>query len=416
MKNSIDIKTFGCKLNHYDSTLIKKNVQALSAQPVVILNTCAVTQQAGKDIRKQAQKIKQLKPDSLLVVTGCGAQVETQLYEQTKAVDLIVGNSDRQNLKLIIENFLKDRQKKVFKTNIFKTKGIYSDFLAPSTDRTRAFLKIQEGCDSFCTFCIIPFARGKSKSLPISFLIDSIHKLERQNVQEVVLTGVHIGDYEDQGQGLEALVEALLQKTKIPRIRLSSLEPTEITSRLLDCYQNERICPHFHISLQSVSSKVLKSMKRSYSQKEVEQAFEQIAKKVSQAFVGMDIIAGFPTESDQDFTETLQVLKAHSWTNMHVFPYSPRKGTYSFFKYEALDQKKVTSRASQLRQLSTDRFQKKIKQQVGSSKKVLLFKTNNSKGLSRDYWKVKLPPSDFQGEKTVKIDSFNGPNLLAHWD
>ena len=218
-----------------------------------------------------------------------------------------------------------------------------------------------------------------------------------------------------QGQGLEALVETLLQKTKIPRIRLSSLEPIEITDRLLEAYQDERLCPHFHISLQSVSSGVLKSMKRSYSQKEVEQAFERITKKVPQAFVGMDIIAGFPTESDQDFQDTLELLKAHSWTNMHVFPYSPRKGTYSFFKYQPLAQKIVAQRASQLRQLSADRFQEKIKQQVGTTKKVLLFKKNNQQGLSRDYWKVKLPPSNFEGEKTVKINSYKDQHLLTHW-
>ena len=409
----VDIKTFGCKLNHYDSALIKKNMQGLSSKKVVVLNTCAVTSQAGKNIRKRAQKIKNSQPDSLVVVTGCGAQVETELYEKTKAVDLVVGNSDRHNLKPIVENFLTDKQKKVFKSNIFKNSSLFSDFITPSFDRTRAFLKIQDGCDSFCSFCIIPFARGKSKSLPISFLIDSIHKLEEQNVHEAVLTGVHIGDYEDNGRGLESLLESLLKNTRLPRIRLSSLEPVEITPKLLDCYQDERMCPHFHISLQSVNSKVLKSMKRSYSQKEVERSFDQIAKKAPQAFVGMDIIAGFPTETDQDFKETLQLLKAHSWTNMHVFPYSPRKGTYSFFKYDKPDQKKIAERASQLRRLSENRFHAKIKEQIGSSKKVLLFKKNNTKGLSRDYWKVKLPPSDFQGEKTVRVYSSSANHLLA---
>jgi len=292
-------------------------------------------------------------------------------------VDLVVGNSERKNLKLIIENFLLHKSKinqlkqiqlksesmhaqvkklqvkesqfkepqvkksqvkepqfknsadqeiqKSFSSNIFKQTEIYSGFILPHPDRTRAFLKIQDGCDSFCAFCIIPFARGKSKSLSVDFLIDSVHKLEEAGIEEAVLTGVHIGDYKDGDKNLEDLIELLLSKTSLPRLRLTSLEPIEITERLLDCYEDERMCPHFHISLQSANSQVLKSMKRNYSQKEVEQAFERIALRNPQAFIGMDLITGFPTESLKDFEEAYSLLKNHPWTNMHVFPYSSRK-------------------------------------------------------------------------------------------
>ncbi|MCY4321512.1 MAG: tRNA (N(6)-L-threonylcarbamoyladenosine(37)-C(2))-methylthiotransferase MtaB [Bdellovibrionaceae bacterium] len=405
----MEIKTFGCKLNHYDSLLIKKQLSSLrSKKNIVILNSCAVTAQAGKEIRKTAEKIKKSSSNNFVVITGCGAQVETELYKNSQFVDLVVGNSDRKNLKNIIEqSLLQKNTNKVIKSNIFKTKEIYSDFVSPSSDRTRAFLKIQDGCDSFCSFCIIPFARGKSKSLSTEFLKDSIQKLEDKDIKEVVLTGVHIGDYKDGETGLEGLIEYLLKTTHIPRIRLTSLEPIEITDRLLDCYQNERMCPHFHISLQSTNSKVLKSMKRKYSQKEVEQAFKNIAKFVPKAFVGMDIIVGFPTESKQDFEESCHLLKNHSWTNMHVFPYSKRLGTYSAFKYEALDQKEVVRRADILRKLSEERFQEKRKKQIGTYKKVLLFKKNNKTGLSRDYWKIKTPASDFKGEKRVFISGLD---------
>ena len=368
---------------------------------------------------KQRKKIKTSKPDSFVVITGCGAQVETELYEQTKVVDLIVGNSDRKNLKAIIEKFLlqKNHKSQTVKSNIFKSSGIYSDFISAHPDRTRAFLKIQDGCDSFCTFCIIPFARGKSKSLPASFLRDSIHKLEDQNIKEVVLTGVHIGDYQDEGKNLEDLIEYLLKTTSIPRIRLTSLEPIEITERLLNSYQEERMCPHFHISLQSTNSKVLKSMKRKYSQKEVENTFKKIEKRLPHAFVGMDIIVAFPTESQKDFEESYQLLKNHSWTQMHIFPYSPRKGTYSALKYQAFEQKEVLERTRSLRQLNLDRFHQKLKEQIGTYKKVLLFKKDNTKGLSRDYWKVKVPVSDFKAEKKVCISSINQTQgiLKAQW-
>ncbi|MBC6415265.1 MAG: tRNA (N(6)-L-threonylcarbamoyladenosine(37)-C(2))-methylthiotransferase MtaB [Bdellovibrionales bacterium] len=405
-QNSIEIQTFGCKLNHYDSLLMQKSLnQVAFPKKVTILNSCAVTARVGKEIRKRAEKIKKLDSENFVVVVGCGAQVETHFYESTQAVDMVIGNSDRKNLKSLIEKFLsqKKNQQKSFKSNIFKKSEIYSDFVLPPPDKTRAYLKIQEGCDSFCTFCIIPFARGKSKSLPYSFLIDSIHQLEEKGIQEVVLTGVHIGDYRDGDKNLEGLIFHILKQSSIPRIRLTSLEPIEITPKLLECYQDERMCPHFHISLQSTNSKVLSSMKRKYSQKEVEQAFKRITQYLPHAFIGMDIIVGFPTETSQDFKESYQLLRNHSWTNMHVFPYSPRQGTYSYFKYQALDQKEVSRRAKLLRKLSEKRFCEKLKEQVGTTKKVLLFNKDNTKGLSRDYWKIKIPASQFKGEKQVKI-------------
>ena len=415
----MEIKTFGCKLNHYDSLLMKKQLFGIQTKKdVFILNSCAVTAQAGKEIRKTADKIKNSNKNSFVVIAGCGAQVETELYKKSQSVDLIVGNSDRKNLKMIVENsLLQKNTNKAVKSDIFKTKEIYSDFISPSSDRTRAFLKIQDGCDSFCSFCIIPFARGKSKSLPIGFLKESIQKLEDQDIKEVVLTGVHIGDYQDEEKGLEDLIEHLLKTTCIPRIRLTSLEPIEISDRLLSCYQDERMCPHFHISLQNTNSKVLASMKRKYSQKEVERAFEKIEKHLPQAFVGMDIIAGFPTESEKDFKESCQLLKKHSWTNMHVFPYSARLGTYSAFKYEELDQKEVSQRAGVLRKLSEERFNDQRKKQVGTYKQALLFKKDNSRGLSRDYWKIKAPVSDFKGEKQVFISGLdsNKAELKADW-
>lgn len=417
MKPSVQIKTFGCKLNHYDSLIMEKHLAGIPiSKKVFVLNSCAVTAQAGKDIRKEARRIKSSHPDSLIVLTGCGAQVETELYEQEKSIDLLIGNSDRKNLTSILKEFStqsSNKENKTFKSNIFKTSEIYSDFVSPSTHRTRAFLKIQDGCDSFCTFCIIPFARGKSKSLPVEFLEKAIHKLENQGIQEVVLTGVHIGDYRDEnGKNLEDLLNQLLKNTNIPRIRLTSLEPIEITDRLLESFQNERVCPHFHISLQSTNSQVLKSMKRKYDQQDVEEAFWKISKKVPHSFIGMDIIVGFPSESRKQFEESCRLLENHHWTNIHVFPYSPRKGTYSALKYEALDQKEVSERADILRHISQNRFQKQMNQQKGTRKKTLLFKTDNQKSLSRDYWKIKVPPSNRKGEQEVLI---KGVNLEKSW-
>ena len=417
MKPTFKLKTFGCKVNYYDSLLIKKQLQNLNQKKnIFILNSCAVTAQAGKDIRKEAKKIKNSHPDSLIVVTGCGAQVETELYEKTKSVDLVVGNSRKKDLKEILEKFHHKQKNKVFKSNIFKSSFLYKDFISPDEDRTRAFLKIQDGCNSFCTFCIIPFARGKSNNIPSDFIAEAIHKLEDEGIKEVVLTGVHIGDYQDKNKKLEDLIAFLLKKTKIPRIRLTSLEPIEITDKLLDCYKDERICPHFHISLQSASSSVLNLMKRKYTKKDVEMSFQKIAKQIPQAFIGMDVIVGFPSETQENFEETYALLKDQAWTNIHVFPYSPRKGTYAS-KYKPLPQTEIIKRASLLRHLSDTRFSKHIEKQKQTYKKVLLFKKNNEHSLSRDYWRVQVPPSSRTGEQEVFIKEIDKKKgwLKARW-
>ena len=405
MKPFFSIKTFGCKVNYYDSLLIQQELDSLGPlqqKNIVILNSCAVTAQAGKEIRKEAEKIKSSDPESLVVVTGCGAQVETELYKNNSFVDLVVGNSDKKNLNRILQDYSPDQKNKVFKSNIFKSFDSYSEILSSDPKRTRAFLKIQDGCNSFCTFCIIPFARGRSKSIPSRFLVEAVKTLEDQGVKEVVLTGVHIGEYRDENKNLEDLLFYILKKTKIPRLRLTSLEPIEITDRLLEVCKSERICPHFHISLQSASSPVLKSMKRNYNQKDIEVSFQKLDRAFPGAFIGMDVIAGFPSESQEDFEETYDFLKDQPWTQIHVFPYSARTGTYAA-KYKNLCRSTVIKRAGLLRHLSDIRFQNEMERQRGTSKKVLIFKHDKSQGLSRDYWKVKLPDSLHKGEREVFI-------------
>ena len=219
---------------------------------VFLINTCAVTHEAGKEALRAAEKIKRKNNKNLVVVTGCGAQADTDIYEQNANVDLVIGNSHRENLPDILNDFLQFRSKdsesknykKVFKSNIFKNSDVFSGSLLPEPDRTRVFLKIQDGCDSFCTFCIIPFGRGKSRSLKISDIVRRSKELvEKEQIKEIVFTGVHIGDYRDGNRGLGDLVEALLSQTDLKRIRLSSLEPVEITEKLLDCFEDERMCP-----------------------------------------------------------------------------------------------------------------------------------------------------------------------------
>ncbi len=459
MKNNefqFQVKTFGCKVNTYDSGLLQKRLASkgfvesqdlLKDQTVSrihILNTCAVTAEATKEAIREVRRIKSKDPFALVVVTGCAAQVDTDKFADLKAADLVVANSHKGDLENIIRSYyagtLKER---VFKSNIFKKEDLEMGG-GEEVSHTRSFLKIQDGCNSFCTFCVIPFARGKSRSIPIDQLVRKVQELESQGVREVVLTGVHIGDYEDEksgvvnahrsfsnnigvSRGLPILLREILRQTKMPRIRLSSLEPIELTDELIELYSDDRMSKHFHMSIQSAQTKVLRDMKRYYSAEDVERALNTIAERVPGSFVGMDVIAGFPGETQDEFAETYERLASLPWTRLHVFPYSHRPGTVASKREDMCSDNELRARAERLRQLSADRYQSEAMKQIGTVKKVLGLKkggmltTQTTSGLSRDYWNIYLPSAELVAgeESTVTITGFDAnstkfdPPLIA---
>ena len=424
--NNYSVKTFGCKVNTYDSALIQKSLHRATGRrracggkgKVHIVNTCAVTDEAVKEARRYILRHRRQNPDDRIVVTGCAAQVETEKFSTLPEVDLVVANSHKEKLAQIVSAKWdqessrpgKDHKHKIFKSSIFK-KTHLGEGGGVEQGHTRLFLKIQDGCDSFCTFCIIPFARGKSLSLPPQDLIRSIQTHYDQGVREVVLTGVHIGDYcfpHDPKKGLADLVRMILQKTSMPRIRLSSLEPPELTPALLELFADPRMCPHFHLSIQSAHSAVLKQMKRHYTAQEVESAFTKIHKQLPTAFVGMDLIAGFAGETKQQFEETYLRLKGLPWTKIHVFPYSPRKYTYAQKMYPSHPRHLIMKRAGFLRRLSDNRLRGEKEKQIGQLKMLLPLKYKNPTGLSRDYWTVLLRPArPLKKQERKSPSSFN---------
>lgn len=413
------VHTFGCKVNTYDTGLIQKNLTAngftatkkeKTKTPIHVLNTCAVTAEATQQAIRLIRKIKSTEPLATVVVTGCAAQVDTGSFENLSGADLVVANSHKGLLPQIMDQYFKNENKqKVFKSNIFKKEDLESGG-GEELSHTRSFLKIQDGCNSFCTFCIIPYARGKSRSISISQLISKITELQNNGIKEVVLTGVHIGDYEDatgdQTKNIEDLVEAVLLNTKISRIRLSSLEPIELSDRMIDFYQDERMCPHFHMSIQSADSEVLSQMKRKYGETDVRNILEKIHLKVKNAFIGMDVIAGFPTETDEQFENTYKTLVETPWTCLHVFPYSERQGTRAAILPQ-ISMMKRKERAQRLRELSLHRMQAEAMKQVGMIKKTLVLnkfqKSNQS--ISRDYWNINLnlTPDEHQLHKNTEL-------------
>ncbi|MDE0152079.1 MAG: tRNA (N(6)-L-threonylcarbamoyladenosine(37)-C(2))-methylthiotransferase MtaB [Bdellovibrionales bacterium] len=381
------IKTFGCKVNTYDTSLLQKNLSHKedSSFKYHIINTCAVTENAILDSLRWIRSYRRKNPKDVIVVTGCGSQVELDRYSQSSDIHLIIGNSHKHQLADILKKYeegsLKER---VFHSNIFKNPPLGAGGQVEK-NHTRFFLKIQDGCSQFCTFCIIPFARGKSRSLSISHLVDQINEKHAEGVHEVVLTGVHIGDYQDKDKNLYNLVSEVLKKTRIPRIRLSSLEPVELSDSLLSLYQDERMCRHFHLSIQSGSTRVLKNMKRNYTRADVQKCLDKIYNKTPSAFVGMDLIAGFPGETQTDFEDTYELFKNSYWTQMHVFPYSARPKTYALRMEGHCSQRDKTKRALLLRNLSHQRFHEQAELQVGKVKKVLPLQKG---AVSRDYWNV----------------------------
>lgn len=396
------VHTFGCKVNTYDTGLIQKNLRTngfnekkdlKSKTPVHVLNTCAVTAEATQQAVRLIRKIKAQDPLATVVVTGCAAQVDTGAFENLKSADLIVANSHKGLLPQIIDQYFKrENTQRIFKSNIFRKDDLEAGGGEESL-HTRSFLKIQDGCNSFCSFCIIPYARGKSRSVPIRDLVKKIKELEERGLKEVVLTGVHIGDYEDlqSKKGLDDLVEAVLQQTQIPRLRLSSLEPIEISERMLEMFSDKRLCPHFHMSIQSADSEVLKQMKRNYEQKDVRVILQKISDKVPSVYVGMDVIAGFPTETDEQFENTYKTLAESPWTRLHVFPYSERQGTRAATMPQlSLMQRK--ERAQRLRELSLHRLQSEALKQIGQVKETLILNKlgQQSQSMSRDYWNIHL--------------------------
>lgn len=430
--NQFQIYTFGCKVNTYDTGLVVQNLNkngftsplspASDASPakghIHILNTCAVTAEATKEATRMVRRIRARDTEATVVVTGCAAQVDTDVFSNLPGVNLVVANSHKGMLPEILEKYFKGTlSEKVFKSNIFRKDDLEAGG-GLEENHSRAFLKIQDGCNSFCSFCIIPYARGKSRSLSVVDLVSRVNHLHSQGFEEIVLTGVHIGDYEDGQKRLEDLLEALLRQTRVPRFRLTSLEPIEISARLLELYRDPRMCPHFHMSIQSGSSSVLRQMKRKYGEHEVRESLEKIATAVPGAFVGMDVIAGFPTETEAEFEETYRTLCETPWTRLHVFPYSERSGTRAAIM-EQIPMSVRKARARRLRDLSLERYQSHAQKQFGTSKLALLLRrvTRDQSGqyvrqaVSRDYWtmNVEVPSHvlEHQGEVRVRITDFD---------
>jgi threonylcarbamoyladenosine tRNA methylthiotransferase MtaB len=390
------IHTLGCKINTFDTGFLQEKLtesgyhnSSSKETEIHIINSCAVTDSATRETIRRAKQLKRQNPQCFVVITGCAAQVEGERIDGLEDVDLVVGNTHKEELARLITEVLSDRQKKVFRSDILEKEDLELGS-GIEASRTRAFVKIQDGCDCYCSYCIVPYARGHSRSVSSDYVIGRIKNLSDTDVQEVVLTGVHIAKF---SEGLECLVARILAETGVQRLRLSSLEPPEITDSLLQLFNDDRLCPHFHVSVQSGSDRVLRDMKRSYTRAEVKACLERIHSALPHSFVGMDVIVGFPGETEAEFQETVALLESTPWTRIHVFPYSRRKGTTADEMPGQLPESVKTQRAETLRHLSDARYRKELYRQKQTTKKALAL-NKPGQALARDYWPVSVQKQD----------------------
>jgi len=320
----IALETLGCKLNQAETEILARQcsqaghdlVKRVEDADIYILNTCTVTQTADSKSRHLLRQARRRNHTAHIVVTGCYADRAPLDLAKLEVVDLVSGNDGKLTLleRLKEDGYLTNAEPKP------SVKVI-------TTFRTRAFIKIQDGCQNYCAYCIVPYVRRIEKSTTSDEVIKQVKQRVAEGYQEVVLTGTRIGSYDSKELQLKGLIERILSETKLPRLRLSSLQPQEISPELLGLWRNDRLCPHFHLSLQSGSNSVLKRMRRRYTAREYEKTVALIRVMVPKVAITTDVIVGFPGETDEEFDESLDFCRRLNFARIHVFPFSPRSGT-----------------------------------------------------------------------------------------
>ena len=398
----IAFHTMGCKLNLSETGTISRDfiqhgfqkVSYKEKADIYVLNTCSVTENANKEARKLIRQAKRRNPDSSIAIIGCYAQLKPNEISKIKGVDLVLGAKEKFNLLTHLEKLdIKDKTKIVESDirGINSFKPSYS-----SAERTRSFLKIQDGCNYTCSFCTIPLARGKSRSDSIKNTMENAKKITNRGAREIVLTGVNIGDF---GHGTTETFYDLIQQldtiNELDRIRISSIEPNLLSTQIIDfCAISKKIMPHFHIPLQSGSDNILRLMKRRYNTGLYFEKIKKIKQEIPNVCLGADVIVGFPGEDDNEFNKTLNFIKDLDISYLHVFSYSERENTKAISMDNKVPKNKISERSKMLRILS-NKLQRKFYLNYQETEQSVLFEQDNKDGFmhgfTKNYIKVKVP-------------------------
>ncbi|MGV8058576.1 MAG: tRNA (N(6)-L-threonylcarbamoyladenosine(37)-C(2))-methylthiotransferase MtaB [Smithellaceae bacterium] len=399
----VGIATLGCKVNRYESAALEEDLQKNKFILVpfnafadfYIINTCTVTAFSDWQSRQLIRRAHRMNPQAKILVTGCYAQIASRDIAALDGVSIVVGNNMKDHIAALLENNTAFSSG-VLINNIFRQEKFCNMPIATFGDRTRAFLKIQDGCNSFCSYCIVPYARGKSRSLPPEEALSALTKLNQEGYKEIVLTGIHLGIYGHDlkpATDISHILHQICDRHWDTRIRLSSIEPREATTDLLNILKDDDlICPHLHIPLQSGDDKILQLMKRDYDAHFYRNLIENVYSTISNIAIGVDVMVGFPSESEQQFKNTLNLLEDLPVAYLHVFPYSARPGTSALKLQPKIPEAIKKERAAVLRNLSIQKREKFALRFLEKPLKVLVESTKDKKtGLLKGFSQNYLP-------------------------
>ena len=422
----IAFHTLGCKLNFSETSSLSRdslrygyeNVNSKEFADIYVFNTCSVTENANKETKKLIRRSKRINPKAFIALIGCYAQLKPEELINIDDVNMVLGTAEKFELlnhldKVKISNDIKV----VMNKDITEINSFNPSF--SGDDRTRAFLKVQDGCDYSCTFCTIPMARGKSRSASISQTVNLAKTITKSKTKEIVLTGVNIGDFGVyNNESFFELIKEIDLQVDIDRVRISSIEPNLLSNEIIEfCFNSEKFMPHFHIPLQSGSDKILKSMKRRYKVEDFKSRINTIKNLDSDACIGVDVIVGYPSETEEDFIETYEFLKNQDVSYLHVFTYSERENTKAIDFKPVVPFKERFNRSKLLRELSDQKKAQFYKKSIGGIRPLLV--ENNKNGIlfgyTDNYVKIKInAASSIENTiQMVNILDFRGEYMLG---
>ena len=406
-----EIFTFGCRLNAYESEIIEQNLIEKGFKDVAVYNSCAVTEEAIRQVKYSIRKKRRDEPNTKIVVTGCAAQIEPQSFLDMKEVDKVLGNSEKRNIS---SNLLRNNNNLV--SDIMINEDPLNSLRTGYKSKTRAFVEIQNGCNHRCTFCVIPFGRGNLRSKSKEQIIKEINNLINEGHKEIILTGVDIASWNMENKkeaSLGILIEYILSEVpRLERLRLSSMDVIGFDEKLIDLIaNNKRILPHIHLSLQSGDNLILKRMKRRHLREDAIDLCDQLKQKRPEISFGADLIVGFPTETEEMFQNTLDIIEECQLDWIHAFPFSPRPGTPAA-KMPQNDNKLIKLRSKILRDVAKQRKIKHLENLVGKNIEVFVEKDN--KGHSNQFAPIKLIEKEIKSGQTITALIKSSDENFAH--
>lgn len=435
MKKKVALHNLGCKVNAYEVEAMQQLLENAGYETVpfeegadvYVINTCTVTNIADRKSRQMLHKAKKMNPDAIVVATGCYAQADTEKLKEDVAVDLILGNNQKTQIVEALEEYEKEHAKQVQVIEINHTKEYEELSIASTAEHVRAYIKVQDGCNQFCTYCIIPFARGRVRSRKIEEVLKEVETLAEKGYKEVVLTGIHLSSYgvdfpKEERESLLSLIQEVSKVEGIKRIRLGSLEPRIITEEFLEgIVATGKVCPHFHLSLQSGCNKTLKNMNRRYSAEEYAEKCALIRKFYPAPALTTDVIVGFPQETEEDFEESYEFVKNIHFYETHIFKYSRRHGTKAAAMDGQLTEAEKAVRSDKMLELHEVRAKEYEEAMIGKELELLLEEETEIDGKqwyvghSREYVRAVIRKTDVHQVNdlvTVKAVGFAKDHIL----